>query len=522
MLNLLKKVFIPAFGAASLVVLPFWMIRFEHLGIPTDASFVQNHFYVPAGFARDYVASILLLFALTALFYLSHRLLSNRTLYRHWVLGLVTIGLWCFALNGLRNTYGFLTATDIKALYTSGMVVAIFASAAMLAVLYYLIRFFPFVLSTAQKTLSFAAIFGVLGVANSILATVLLNNTQPWTLSAKPDTSAAATSQSDSKTVARVVWVLFDELDQVSVFQNRDPSVSMPNFDELAAGAFTAWDARAPAIATRESVPSLLMGRVVETAVPVGRRLKFKFKDSDIWEYLSDHPSIYKDLQARGLSTSVLVQDHQGPPYCRTLYQQIRRCWEVDHWFKGYPNYSARVVFVASELFWTLPILYRYSSSSRNNIWYSVETFKNFRAEAFQTLKNSRETLNYLHWMLPHNPYLYNRKTQEFVPRHGTEYISTYEDNLALVDKTLGLVNKAIQENPERDRTVLIVTSDHGHKPRSNPVVFIVKFPNDDTAIAHKEQLKTVRLRELVNMIVDGSVASNADVQKFFRKVPGH
>ncbi|MDP9269080.1 MAG: hypothetical protein M3P27_12250, partial [Acidobacteriota bacterium] len=68
----------------------------------------------------------------------------------------------------------------------------------------------------------------------------------------------------------RVVWIIFDELDQKQAFVARDPSVQMPEFDRLRAESLYAENAYPPARATELSLPALLTGRLVAKATPLG------------------------------------------------------------------------------------------------------------------------------------------------------------------------------------------------------------------------------------------------------------
>src|SRR5258708_4415720 len=64
----------------------------------------------------------------------------------------------------------------------------------------------------------------------------------------------------------RVVWVIFDELDEGAAFTHRPASVSLPELDRFRRESFVTTAAYAPGSSTMQSIPALLNGREVTAA----------------------------------------------------------------------------------------------------------------------------------------------------------------------------------------------------------------------------------------------------------------
>ena len=68
----------------------------------------------------------------------------------------------------------------------------------------------------------------------------------------------------------RVVWVVFDELEQRALFEKRPKGINLPAFDRLRRESVTASHAEAPGHETERSIPSYLTGRIVTRALVTG------------------------------------------------------------------------------------------------------------------------------------------------------------------------------------------------------------------------------------------------------------
>ena len=72
----------------------------------------------------------------------------------------------------------------------------------------------------------------------------------------------------------RIVWLIFDELDQTLTFAHRPASVRMPEFDRFRQKSFYATDAESPAPWTIRSIPSRLSDDSISFRIDSGVRMR--------------------------------------------------------------------------------------------------------------------------------------------------------------------------------------------------------------------------------------------------------
>jgi hypothetical protein len=68
----------------------------------------------------------------------------------------------------------------------------------------------------------------------------------------------------------RVVWLIFDEMDQRLIFEDRADSLQLPEMDRLRSVSVYASRAYPPAASTLSSIPSLILGKRVMARRPAG------------------------------------------------------------------------------------------------------------------------------------------------------------------------------------------------------------------------------------------------------------
>ena len=99
------------------------------------------------------------------------------------------------------------------------------------------------------------------GIAIDKLNPERLSNTRRCWGRAKPEKSAAN----------RVVWIIFDELDERVAFRDRPKEVEMPALDRFRNESTVATNTKPPGYSTVYSIPSLMIGRRVSSATYPGR-----------------------------------------------------------------------------------------------------------------------------------------------------------------------------------------------------------------------------------------------------------
>lgn len=268
----------------------------------------------------------------------------------------------------------------------------------------------------------------------------------------------------------RVVWLLFDELDQSLVFDHRPASVQLPEFDRLRRESVYADHAEAPGLYTMEAIPGMLTGEYVERARAFGPGdlLLRRGNRETRW---STARNIFDDLRDEGVNSAVLGAEL---PYCRAIGHSLASC----NWF---PSATVEIALNrptildrAWYLLRTRPFAFPWLSSTRyfRAPLFDEETrrrsraaeagsFELMRHRASELAVDTRFQLVFMHFPVPHLLGIYDRRAHDHAGDYSTSDSSSYLDNLALADRTLGDVRRALEHAGLWDETTLLVTSDH-------------------------------------------------------------
>ena len=274
-----------------------------------------------------------------------------------------------------------------------------------------------------------------------------------------------ATSKDNTR---RVICLLFDELDQSLVFDHRPASVQLPEFDRLRRESVYADHAKAPGLYTMEAVPGMLTGRYVERARELGPgNLLLKFADDPKAKRWSEVRNLFDDLRDKGVNSAVLGAEL---PYCRAIGHSLASC----DWFpSGTVDIALKrpsILDRAWYLLRTRPFAFPWLSSTRyfRAPLFDEETRRRSRAAeaaSFELMRHragelavdTRFQLVFMHFPVPHLLGIYDRRTHDYTTSDATSYV----DNLALADRTLGDVRRALEGAQLWDDTIVLVTSDH-------------------------------------------------------------
>ncbi len=258
----------------------------------------------------------------------------------------------------------------------------------------------------------------------------------------------------------RIIWILFDELAYKPVFEARDPSLELPNFDRLRSQSTLYTQVDPIGYRTQLVVPGLLLGRIVSSAA---------YSDNN--HYLigtidSPHPqnfdvnaSLFGMAKEKDVTTSITGW---YITYCPVFSGTATECyWSNDDSDVGAPP-SLNASF-AVNLWFPLRVLAEQSlapSKASADIarWKSeghIESVKDISSHALQTLAASQADLIYVHLPVPHPPAFWNRRTGSFAS--GGSYL----DSLDYSDRLLGRILATLQSQQRWAATTLIVQGDH-------------------------------------------------------------
>ena len=296
-----------------------------------------------------------------------------------------------------------------------------------------------------------------------ILAPLIpLNISQAVVIAMNHDRAAAGNAASPVAVTTergrpRVLWMVFDEFDYRAAFANRPATVKLPELDRLATTSLLAENAYPPAAETFLTMPALITGRLVAEATRSGPgELMLRFGDDAKPVPWSTQPNIFSRAREAGFNTALVGWRH---PYCRILGSSLTKCaWEGYDSFKHVRGLAPRMYSHALTAAPVVTVL----SPPRNEVGdimrkKHVADFNGIYQQAIQAAIDPNLGLVMVHWPIPHPPIIYDRSADKISVDAGHSYL----DNLELMDRTIGDIRRAMENNGTWDNTVVIVSSDH-------------------------------------------------------------
>ena len=305
----------------------------------------------------------------------------------------------------------------------------------------------------------------------------------------------------------RVVWIIFDETDQRLAFEQRPAGLDLPEFDRLRHESLCATNAYAPGDSTAYSMPALTIGqRVSAVSVKRASDLALTLEDSGKVVLWSKAPSVFSAARELSVNTGLVGWYH---PYNRVLASSLNYC----RWYPwpGFgpaeaPKFGDALV---SQMGWTprsLEFKQLYVNACR-----ASATDGRFLAT------NQTYGLVLLHLPPPHWPGVYLPARGEFTtePMPLTE---GYFNNLALADRELGELRRAMEQCGQWSKTWLLLSADHSWRnaesydgKRDLRVPFLLKAPASGEPITYSPRMNTVLTHDLILAILGGAVKGEQD-----------
>jgi hypothetical protein len=336
----------------------------------------------------------------------------------------------------------------------------------------------------------------------------------------------------------RVIWMLFDEFDQRLAFELRQPRVDLPELDRLRGESLVAQHAHQTAPWTTLALPSLLSGRVYSRADLVDANTLRVYPEGEGGTNWRDQPNVFKKARELGANSEIIGWHH---PYCRVFGDATVRCMDVP---SGHPTVALlRETSVADE---GVPEAVRFLfalqlgnmrdmltwgseavSENGRDVYVQrrqLQQYSQIRDRAYCEAADPNIDLLFIHFPLPHPFAIYDRERQDFSLSSHTSYV----DNLALVDRTVGEMRKTLESAGLWDSTSLLITSDHGLRPdlwrgrmgwteelerltgggQSQTVPFILKLGGENHGVVYDRGFSGVVSSELALAALRGDVTT--------------
>jgi hypothetical protein len=255
-----------------------------------------------------------------------------------------------------------------------------------------------------------------------------------------------------------VVWVIFDEMDQRLMFDDRAASLQLPEMDHLRGVSVYASHAYPPAGSTLSSIPSLILGKPVLARRPAGPSDLLVSDNGKAAEAgWAGQANVFSRVRALGLNTAVARWYH---PYCRVLTADLTQChWmEIEEWVNVTGRTFAQSLLNQLGMIVYLPYAQSLTMEER------VRRRSELASAATAMAQDRSIQLTFLHFHGSHVPFVYNRFERQFITHdpdgHGYNP-QHYMDGLALADRSLGRLRRTLKEAHAWDSTTVLVSSDH-------------------------------------------------------------
>jgi hypothetical protein len=271
----------------------------------------------------------------------------------------------------------------------------------------------------------------------------------------------------------RVIWILFDELSYLQVYERRMPGLQLPAFDALAAQATVFTHAVPAGILTEKVLPALLTGEPVDEIRPSpnGRDLSIRNAHTGNWQRFDEHDTVFQDALNLNYRTAVAGWYN---PYCRILPDVLDRCF----WTFGYSAENATVPgaslrsnmirpwmrFFSYGLGTHVASLFPDSARLNNDDLAAQQHLSDYVALADAAdclLEDQSASFVLLHMPIPHPHGIYDRRARRFSITH-----SDYLDNVALADSFLTHVRAKLEQSGQWDTSTVVVMADHSWRTK--------------------------------------------------------
>ena len=323
----------------------------------------------------------------------------------------------------------------------------------------------------------------------------------------------------------RVVWMLFDELDQGITFAKRHPSLNLPELDRFREQAIYASNVYPPSDSTVMSLPAMITGRLIAKAKVAGpSELFITYAGTDKPVAWSNEPNLFSAAREHGVNSGVIGWYH---PYCRILGHNLAFCSFTD---MGRAPFTRGMTEQFKSMARSIPMTSYYrvfddrdpEQVDRRRRF--KEAYLGILAQAHKATVNPDLGLLLVHWPIPHPPAIFNQFTREF--ELGSQ--SGYLGNLVLVDRTLGEVRRTMEEAGVWENSVVLITADHWFRReihfrtreddealaliRDHRVPFLLKLPGQQQGVNYDREFNNVLIHDLLLAIIRGELKTERDV----------
>lgn len=331
------------------------------------------------------------------------------------------------------------------------------------------------------------------------------------------------------KSHTRVIWLLFDELDNGMIDGSNRFGVAVPEIDRLRRESMIATQAISPAFCTRLSMPSYLSSREVAELDPVGPSSAIiRLADTGRASRWNPRNNLFAQALSEGHTTAVVGW---YIPYCRILKNSLNYCW----WTPAYSNSLKTGATIPDDIMtqlwnaadaapWGARALKQIDKTARCE--HRVGVFEDILERAKKLSGDPRYDLVFIHFPIPHPPGFYR------ADRHRFDCSGDYVDNISLVDRTIGDLRSAMQAAGTWNASTLIISSDHPYRTwlwgdiderERGPadaqedglfanVPLMVKLPGQHHGVRYNRKFNTEILHDMILALIRGDISDPVEL----------
>ncbi len=322
----------------------------------------------------------------------------------------------------------------------------------------------------------------------------------------------------------RVVWVIFDEFDYSRVFLHRNILLELPNLDRLKKESISSINAVSPASATLISIPSLITGRHLISAEPNGPGKLVLHEKNGTYTQWGSEANLFDFVNAAGGEVAILGFYH---PYCnifpyaspcssQSVFAYPNWWWGIFQGLRTFPGFD----LVAEEYSW-------YDSG------FNLTTQR--QLNALDSYISSRSnSLTFIHFNFPHLP---GSRIGNKPKTKIDNLLPGYEQNILLVDQTVGDIVEALEKQSKSRDILLIISSDHWLRAKQNSknmspdktklefgdnitethlIPLFIRHMSEKTPYTISKPINTIHTAQLIEDFLTGRITNHAEITKWW------
>ena len=511
------KYFVISLSLSNLIFLPVWQ---ENLNL-------SNEYYLRNGLPKiDVVATGANVLVLTIVSWVFASL--------SWRVGisiieaaarLLFLAFFLIFLNHIRTNFTDLELVEAvdRVEGSAELAITLFVIACLMAIL---LRWHRTIASAAALVMAVFAPYTLITFSQAVW---ILSVDRSSSFQDKPSVERVSSDRSSP----RVVWMIFDQMDERFAFQERPKDVQLQELDRFRSQAVVAGNAYAPSGWTIITMPALITGRIIDTAKPSSAtQLMITFQQDGESAEWSEQRSVFDEARQRGINSAIVGIYH---PYCRVLSNLASCFWQSQvEWLEpACRSLLCKMYEQVFKIIYNLPLMDRVSwidqlkqKIERANAWperkAGIIRYQNLLRSALDKVTDPELRLILIHWPIPHEPVIFDRVTNNFAT--DLRSVDSY-DTLVLADHTLGLIRRAMEASGLWNKTTVIISADHGAKTfgvngkrEERRVPYMIKLSGQRKGKFVPNEISTIITHDLILSILFDELTSPQSVLDWLKQ----